>query len=50
MAEVAVGAIVAEQIVSTTVQAGAVATIAKPTQPIEATFRQLTIDAPEPDK
>lgn len=51
MAEVAVGAIVAEQVISTSVQAGAAAAaIARPTLPIRANLRHLTIRAPENDK
>jgi len=43
MAEIAAGAVVAEQIISTTIEGGAVAgyAIAKPTQPLRAILRQF---------
>lgn len=43
MAEIAAGALVAEQIVSTTIEGGAVAAyaVAKPTLPLKATFTQI---------
>ena len=43
MAELAAGALVAEQVVSTTIEGGAVAgyAIAKPTQPLKAILRQF---------
>jgi len=43
MAELAAGAVVAEQVVSTTIEGGAVAgyAIAKPTQPLKAILRQF---------
>lgn len=43
MAEIAAGAVVAEQIVSTTIEGGAVAgyAVAKPTMPLKASFSQI---------
>lgn len=43
MAEIAAGAVVAEQAVSTTLEASAVAgyAVAKPTVPLKATFTQI---------
>jgi hypothetical protein len=43
MAEIAAGALVAEQVVSTTLEGGVVAgyAIAKPTVPLKATFSQI---------
>lgn len=42
MAEVAAGLVVAEEVVSTTVQAGAATyAVAKPTMPLKATFTQI---------
>ncbi|KAK7429845.1 hypothetical protein QQZ08_003690 [Neonectria magnoliae] len=41
MAEIAAGALVAEQIVSTGIQAAAVATVAKPTQLLKASLSQI---------
>ncbi|KAK1579898.1 kelch domain-containing protein [Colletotrichum navitas] len=41
MAEVAAGALVAEQIVSTSVEVGAVAVVARPTQPLKVTLSQV---------
>jgi hypothetical protein len=43
MAEIAAGAVVAEQIVSTTLEGGAIAgyAVAKPTVPLKATFTQI---------
>lgn len=44
MAEAVAGAIVAEQIVSTGIEAGAVAAVARPTLPLKATLSPI----PEP--
>jgi hypothetical protein len=43
MAEIAAGALVAEQVVSTTLEGGVIAgyAIAKPTVPLKATFSQI---------
>ncbi|OLN82375.1 Tip elongation aberrant protein 3 [Colletotrichum chlorophyti] len=41
MAEVAAGAIVAEQVVSTGLEAGAVAAVARPTQPLKVSLSQI---------
>jgi len=43
MAEVAAGALVAEQVVSTAIEGGAVAgyAVAKPTMPLKASLRQI---------
>ncbi|KAK2000298.1 kelch domain-containing protein [Colletotrichum falcatum] len=41
MAEVAAGAVVAEQIVATGVEVGAVVTVARPTQPLKVTLSQI---------
>ncbi|KAF4973669.1 hypothetical protein FZEAL_9261 [Fusarium zealandicum] len=41
MAEVAAGAIAAEQIISTTIEAGAAAAVAQPTQPLNAVLSQI---------
>ena len=41
MAEIAAGAVVAEQVVSTTVQAGLGYTVAKPSLPLQASFSQI---------
>lgn len=45
MAEIAAGAVVAEQVVSTTLQGGAVAgyAIAKNTLPLKATFTRIAV-------
>ena len=50
MAEVAAGALVAEQAVSTAVEGGAVAgvAVAQPTMPLKATFQRIG-SAPESD-
>lgn len=49
MAEVAAGAVVAEQVVSTTLEGGAVAAhfIRKPTMPLKASFVQFGTAPPE---
>jgi hypothetical protein len=47
MAEIAAGALVAEQVVSTTLEGGVIAgyAVAKPTVPLKATFSQIaTVD------
>jgi hypothetical protein len=41
MAEVAAGAIVAEQIISTGVEAGAAAVVARPSQPLTVVLTQI---------
>jgi len=41
MAEVAAGAIVAEQVVATGVEAAAIAAVAAPTQPLKVALSQL---------
>lgn len=41
MAEIAAGALVAEQVVATGVEAGAVVAVAQPTQPPKATLSQI---------
>ena len=41
MAEIAAGAVVAEQVVSTTIQAGLGYTVAKPSLPLKASFAQI---------
>jgi hypothetical protein len=41
MAEVAAGALAVEQVVSTGLQVGAAATVAKPTQPLTAVLSQF---------
>lgn len=43
MAELAAGAVVAEQVISTTIEGGVVAgyAVAKPTLPLKATFTQI---------
>lgn len=41
MAELAAGAVVAEQVISTGLEAGAAVSIAKPTQPLKATLSQI---------
>lgn len=41
MAEIAAGALVAEQVVSTGLEAAAAVSIAKPTQPLQATLSQI---------
>jgi hypothetical protein len=41
MAEVAAGALAVEQVVSTGLQVGAAATVARPTQPITAVLSQI---------
>lgn len=43
MAEIAAGAVVAEQVVSTTLEGGAIAgyAVAKPTVPLKASFTQI---------
>ena len=41
MAEIAAAALVAEQVVSTSVEVGVAATLAKPTQPLHATLTQI---------
>lgn len=45
MAEIAAGAVVAEQVVSTTIEGGAVAgyAIAKKTLPLKATFTRIAV-------
>lgn len=43
MAEVAAGALVVEQVVSTAAYAGAAASVAKPTQPLKASLSQIAI-------
>ncbi|KAH7185008.1 uncharacterized protein B0J16DRAFT_371877 [Fusarium flagelliforme] len=48
MAEVAAGVIAAEQVVSTGLEVGAAATVAKPTQPLEAVLSQIA-STPEKD-
>ena len=50
MAEVAAGALAAEQVVSTTIEGGALAgiAIAQPTLPLKATFQRIG-SAPEGD-
>ena len=46
MAEIAAGALVAEQVVATGVEAAAAVAIARPTQPLQATLSQIgTSDA-----
>lgn len=41
MASIAAGALVAEQVVSTGIEAGVAVSIAKPTQPLKATLSQI---------
>lgn len=43
MAEVAAGALAAEQVIMTGVEAGAAVAIAKPTQPLKASLNQITL-------
>ncbi|KAJ4403222.1 hypothetical protein N0V82_010682 [Gnomoniopsis sp. IMI 355080] len=47
MAEIAAGALVAEQVVSTSLEAGAAVSIAKPTQPLKATLSQIATSSPD---
>lgn len=50
MAEIAAGAIVAEQVISTGVEAGAAVAVARPTQPLKVSLSQIaTTQAPEFD-
>lgn len=49
MAEIAAGALVAEQVVATGVEAGAAASIARPTQLSKASFSQIAV-TPAEDK
>ena len=48
MAEIAAGVIAAEQVVSTGLEVGAAATVAKPTQPLTAVLSQIA-STPEKD-
>lgn len=41
MAEVVAGAVVAEQVVSTGLEAGAAVAVARPTQPLKVTLSQI---------
>lgn len=41
MAEIAAGALVVEQVVSTTLQAGAAVAVARPTHPLKASLTQI---------
>ncbi|TLD16375.1 uncharacterized protein PgNI_00625 [Pyricularia grisea] len=43
MAEVAAGALAAEQVIMTGIEAGAAVAVAKPTQPLKASLNQITI-------
>ena len=45
MAEVAAGAIVAEQVVATGLEVGAAAAVVKAPQPLKATLSQVSIDS-----
>lgn len=47
MAEIAAGAVVAEQVVSTAIEGGAVAAyaVAKPTMPLKASLTQMSYDS-----
>lgn len=41
MAEIAAGAVVAEQVVSTGIEAGAAVAVARPTQPLKVSLSQV---------
>ncbi|PSR79724.1 hypothetical protein BD289DRAFT_375150 [Coniella lustricola] len=47
MAEIAAGAVVAEQVVSTGLELGAAAAIARPTQPLKASLSQISTSSPQ---
>lgn len=49
MAEVAAGALAVEQVISTGLQVGAAATVAKPTQPLTAVLTQIARTPEEDD-